>query len=153
MLTLEQKATNFETSEHIKTVQKFIHLFVKELLDRADNHDKSKLESPEVELFTEVTHKLAGCTYDSPEYKQFLEQLKPTLSHHYAKNSHHPEHWKNGINDMTLIDIIEMFCDWKAATLRHHDGNLLKSIEVNRRRFNISDQLTQIFENTAKLLD
>lgn len=30
---------------------------------------------------------------------------------------------------MNLIDIVEMFCDWKAASERQLDGNLLKSIE------------------------
>ena len=54
---------------------------------------------------------------------------------------------------MTLIDIIEMFCDWKASTLRHNDGNLLKSIEVNAERFNMDGQLTAILMNTARMLD
>ena len=53
---------------------------------------------------------------------------------------------------MTLVDLVEMFCDWKAATQRMHDGNIRKSLEVNRKRFNISDQLTRIFENTVRKL-
>ncbi len=58
----------------------------------------------------------------------------------------------SGINDMTLIDIIEMFCDWKAASLRHADGDFLESLEYNRKRFNISEQLHDIFLNTANAL-
>ena len=54
---------------------------------------------------------------------------------------------------MNLVDIVEMICDWKAATLRHNDGNLLKSIETNARRFGYDDQLKQIFINTAKMFD
>ena len=46
-----------------------------------------------------------------------------------------------------------MICDWKAATLRHNDGNLLKSIETNARRFGYDEQLKQIFINTAKMFD
>ena len=46
---------------------------------------------------------------------------------------------------MNLIDIVEMICDWKAATLRHNDGNLLKSVEINAKRFGMDDQLKQIF--------
>ena len=79
--------------------------------------------------------------------------MKPALDHHYAKNKHHPEHYPDGINDMTLVDLVEMFADWKAATMRHNDGNLLKSIEINTKRFNIDKQLAQIFVNTAKLFD
>jgi hypothetical protein len=46
-----------------------------------------------------------------------------------------------------------MLCDWKAASLRQHDGNLLKSIELNAQRFGYDDQLKKIFINTAKLID
>ena len=54
---------------------------------------------------------------------------------------------------MTLIDIVEMLADWKAASERQLDGNLLTSIEYNAKRFNISDQLKQILLNTADILD
>jgi hypothetical protein len=152
-LTLEQQACNFETTKHIHLVQQFLHIFAREMMRRGEIHDRSKLESPEVELFTELTPKLAACSYGSPEYKEFLKELKPALDHHYAKNPHHPEHWKNGIRDMSLFDIIEMFCDWKAASQRHHDGNILKSIEINATRFGMSQELVSIFENTAKAME
>ena len=54
---------------------------------------------------------------------------------------------------MTLIDLVEMFADWKAASERQKDGNLLKSIEVNASRFHIGDQLKQILMNTASVFD
>ena len=104
-------------------------------------------------MFDEWTSKLRGVTYGSPEYAEFRQQLKPTLDHHYANNRHHPEHFKNGIHDMTLIDILEMLMDWKASSLRHNDGNILKSIEINQERFGFSPDLRQIMENTAKWLD
>lgn len=50
---------------------------------------------------------------------------------------------------MCLFDLIEMFLDWKAAGERHSDGNIYKSIEHNRERFGISEQLEHIFINTA----
>lgn len=153
MLSLEQKACNFETYEHINKVQYYINVVIKELLDRANVHDQSKLDTPEVELFTELTDKLAGSTFGSAEYNEFKEQLGPALEHHYAKNRHHPEHFKHGVDDMNLLDLIEMFCDWKASSLRHNNGNLLKSIEINGKRFNMNDQLIKIFENTAELID
>ena len=124
-----------------------------DLIRRGEQHDQSKLESPEVELFTEFTPKLAASTYGSSEYEGFRQSMWPALEHHYAKNSHHPEHWPNGINDMNLLDLLEMFCDWKAAGERHNNGNILKSIEVNANRFGISPQLVRIFQNTAKVFD
>lgn len=142
-----------ETQKHIELVRKFIRLFTDKLTTRGVDHDRLKLKSPEVEIFTEYTPKLANTTYGSDEYKQFLEEMKPALEHHYANYRHHPEHFVDGVNDMNLIDLVEMICDWKASTLRHNDGNLLKSIEINANRFGMSEQLTQILINTAKLFD
>ena len=51
---------------------------------------------------------------------------------------------------MTLLDLVEMFCDWKAATERHADGSLEKSIQHNKVRFELSDQLAGILENSRK---
>jgi hypothetical protein len=56
------------------------------------------------------------------------------------------------INGMSLLDIVEMFADWKAAGMRHADGNFIDSLKHNRERFKISDQLFQVFLNTAKEL-
>lgn len=142
-----------ETQKHIENVRKYIRFMIDKIDNRGVKHDASKLETPEVELFAEHTLTLANMSYGSDEYKESLEKLRPALEHHYASNRHHPEHFVNGVNDMTLIDIIEMFCDWKASTLRHNDGNLLKSIEINAERFNIDSQLTEIFMNTARMLD
>ncbi len=142
-----------ETIKHIENVRKFIRFLTNLLTQRGVDHDRLKLESPEVEIFTEVTPKLAGLTYGSEEYKESIAQLGTALEHHYAHYRHHPEHFERGIDDMNLVDIVEMLCDWKAASMRHNDGNLLKSIEINAKRFGYDDQLKHIFLNTAKLFD
>jgi len=152
-LTVEQQATNYETMQHIREVGILLHRVAAELLSRADDHDQSKLSSPEVEMFTEMTPKLANSVYGSEEYNEFRKKLDPILQHHYANNRHHPEHFKNGINDMNLIDLLEMFCDWKASSKRHSTGNIRKSIEINAPRFGINQQLVNILENTADYLD
>jgi hypothetical protein len=133
-------------------VAKYINHIITELQTRGIKHDNSKLNSPEVEIFTEYTPKLAKSTYGSDEYKGFLKEMQVGLDHHYANNRHHPEYFKNGINDMNLIDITEMLCDWKAATLRHNNGDLFTSIELNQKRFKYDDQLKSILINTAKEL-
>lgn len=141
-----------ETLKHVKRINQLLIYAANEILLRATRHDNSKLVDPEKNLFDEYTPKLSGCTYGSEEYMRYLEALKPALEHHYANNSHHPEHYKRGINDFDLFDLMEMFFDWKAASERHNDGNIHKSIEINAKRFNMSDQLTEIFTNTAKRL-
>lgn len=149
--------TNFkcqiETIKHIGKVQELGIIFIRELRKRLLKHDISKLESPEAEIFSEYTPKLSNTTYGSEEYKQYLKEMDTALSHHYKCNRHHPEHFKNGIDDMTLVDIIEMFCDWKASSLRHNDDNFIDSMDINADRFNMSPQLKQIFINTAIMYD
>jgi len=141
-----------DTLLHIKRVAQLMTEASCELIRRANIHDNSKLESPEKEFFDEFTPKLKGSTYGSDEYKEFLKQLKVGLDHHYKNNSHHPEHYENGIDGFDLFDLIEMFFDWKAAGERHADGNIFKSIEINKGRFAMSEQLCNIMKNTAERL-
>jgi hypothetical protein len=139
-----------DTLEHIRTVNKIMSKMVMEILSRMQNHDATKLRSPEKEIFDVYTPKLKGSTYGSYEYKLFLKEMKVALDNHYALNTHHPESYTNGVNGMSLIDLIEMLCDWKAATERHADGSIEKSIMINKDRFSMSEQLVEIFQNTVK---
>lgn len=141
-----------ETLKHIASVADKLEQVRDLLRFRAICHDRSKLRSPEKEIFDAVTGKLRGTTYGSDGYEATLAEMKPALDHHYAANSHHPQHYENGIDGMTLLDVVEMFCDWKAATERHDDGSLERSIQVNAKRFGMSPQLVSIFENTRKEL-
>ena len=137
-----------DTLDHILKVQFFIGEVIKELLERSQNHDASKLEPPEKETFDRMTPRLSSVTYGSDEYRNMLKEMKPAIDHHNRLNSHHPEHYIYRIEGMNLIDIIEMFCDWKAATLRHKDGDIKKSLKINVDRFFITPQLFSILENT-----
>lgn len=141
-----------DTLEHIKEVGKNINLFIKELIDRAEHHDASKLEEPELSGYAAAHTKLSDVEYQSEEYKKNLEALKPTIEHHYRYNRHHPQYHFNSIKDMTLVDLIEMLADWKAATLRNKNGNIYKSIDFNARKFDISPELQGILENTVREL-
>jgi hypothetical protein len=141
-----------DTLDHIDKVDENIRAMTRNLSARRWSHDLSKLESPEKEIFAEVSPLLSALVYGSDEYMAMLAKLKPALDHHYQSNSHHPEHWPSGINDMSLLDIMEMLADWKAAGERYKNGNLADSITFNIKRFNISEQLGTILVNTAKEL-
>jgi hypothetical protein len=54
---------------HSQRVGELIVQVVKETLDRSTCHDRSKTETPEVEVFDEFTPKLKRSTYGSAEYK------------------------------------------------------------------------------------
>jgi hypothetical protein len=153
MLSKEKLEANAETQAHRENVRRYLRIIAVELLKRGEVHDDSKMQEDEIEYFAKYTPRLKGITYNSPEYKKCLEEIKPALDHHYAKNRHHPEHFVNGIKGMTLIDLVEMLTDWFASSQRHSDGNILKSIAHNKERFSMSDDLVAILENTANDID
>jgi hypothetical protein len=141
-----------ETLTHISQVQNYINTVIEELKERAENHDKTKLGPFEKPIFDKFTPMLKNTTYGSEEYKDHLSNMQVALKHHYSHNSHHPEHSEKGISGMTLIDLVEMICDWQAATKRHADGDIMKSIELNQKRFGYSDEMKSILENTVNFL-
>ena len=137
------------TQAHRRIVAKLIFRFIWLLLKRTLVHDKSKLSVLEKPGFDEHTPMPAGITYGSDEYKQRLASLGETLKTHYSRNRHHPEFYPQGVKDMDLVDVVEMFCDWLAATKRHNDGNIFRSIENNEGRFGTGGILASVFRNTA----
>lgn len=153
MLTLEELACNYETMRHIERVRNLLNTMAIDLLRRGELHDQTKMEPPEVGPFTKMTPELSKLTFGTPEYEESKKQLGEALTHHYARNRHHPQHWKRGIRDMNLLDIIEMFCDWKAASERHDDGNLRKSIQINGEKYQFPPELVEIFENTVEVVE
>ena len=139
-----------DTNKHIDEVRILIDQVERDLTKRLYAHDKSKLESPELEVYDEYTPKLNTTTYGSDEYKEHLKGMGEGLAHHYKHNDHHPEHFSGGIHDMNLVQLMEMLCDWKAATMRHADGDLGRSIEQNAQRFGYGDNMKTLLFNTAQ---
>lgn len=118
------------------------------LTRRMVTHDQSKLGTIEVSLFTEYTPKLKTVRFGSDQYKAFLNQLKPALDNHYACNRHHPEYYDSGVEGMTLIDVIEMVCDWSASSKRSKDGSFANSLSHCKERFGIDNDLARFINNT-----
>ncbi len=141
-----------DTMEHIINVDRYINDIRGCLEGRMNAHDTSKLSSPEKEVFDIYTPKLKSLTYGSDEYVEALKGMDQGLSHHYNENRHHPEHFENGFAGMNIIDIVEMLCDWKAASERHANGDIYKSFEINQKRFGYSNDVKQMFINTAEHL-
>lgn len=151
----EEYDSTQDTQEHIDKVRVYLYKAQLELMTRGLVHDASKLVSPEKEYFDRETPFLAGLEYNSDAYREGVKRLKPALDHHYANNSHHPQYYGDkGVSGMNLFDLIEMFFDWKASGERTKTGNIYKSIEINKTRkaINMSEQVAEIFANTAKYL-
>jgi len=170
-----------DTLRHIDKVRELMDTIGLELYRRVAKHDASKLRSPEKAIFDEWTPKLSGVTYGSDEYRDMLKQMKPAIDHRQSYNTHHPEfftkHVCNGcfkefrevpfscdvcgysqfteeadITQMNLIDILEMVVDWKAATMRHDDGDIRKSLDINEKRFKIPKALATVLRNTVEYM-
>ncbi|HEY1248633.1 MAG TPA: DUF5662 family protein [Nitrososphaera sp.] len=150
-----------ETWDHIYRVRYFLERAIHDLHDRSDVHDASKLVEPELEAFDRMTPRLNEVEYGTEEYKAAVRELGPALKHHFENNDHHPEHYENGIRGMSLMALIEMLCDWRAASertkQRFDDPDKVKSfsetsLAYNQKRFGYSDELASILDNTAREL-
>jgi hypothetical protein len=82
-----------DTEAHIARVNSLLLECQETLRNRGILHDVSKLHDPEKACFDQCTATLKSMPYGSPEYVAALAELKPALDHHYANNSHHPEHF------------------------------------------------------------
>lgn len=145
--------SRIDAYQHIQLVQHYINTMIISLIRCSEEHDQSKLLYPEKGIFDKYTPALLSNPYGSPEYIASKSALTAELDHHYKNNRHHPQYFKDGIKGMNLIDIVEMFCDWKAATMRHEGLSLKDSIEINQGRFGYSDDLKQIFLNTIECIE
>lgn len=142
-----------DTKLHIEAINDAGTVLITRLIRRLQDHDASKLKDPEKSILDKIgaaAKKYGSPTQDSSQDAALLRQF---LTHHYTHNRHHPEHFQDGIDGMNLIDLIEMFLDWCAATVRTENGNLYRSIQFNQGRFKMSPQLTRILMNTAEELD
>lgn len=143
--------STIDTKKHIEIIQKvFNDVIIPELEKRAEEHDQSKLTSPEKETYDEYIPLLKDTKFGTPEYNKLRDEMaKKGTKHHFDVNRHHPEHFKHGIKDMTLIDVLEMVCDWYAAS-QCSDTGFLPGLKANKERFGMSDELETIIENTYK---
>jgi hypothetical protein len=149
-----------DTQKHIDRVGDFMDEAIANLIRRAQEHDASKLVEPELPYFDAATERLATLVYGSPEYKASLADLKPALKHHFANNDHHPEHYYDGVRGMSLMALIEMLCDWRAASERTKQrtddpekvATFESGLEYNFERFGITGDLAEVLRNTVKEL-
>lgn len=134
--------------EHKRKVEYWMRRFWTQLENRAPIHDDSKLRNfEEKAMFDKWVPELKVRTFGSDEYKEALAQMGEGLKMHYEANRHHPEHYKNGIEGMTLIDVVEMVADWMAAA-EAKDVHI--DLDYLAKRFGISEQLVKIIANQLR---
>ena len=147
--TQKQIPTEEYIGKHISRVQGWINKFSSILLSRGINHDKSKLEEPELSMWKEMDQE-PRYAYGTPEYQEKINKYKKVFDLHYRHNRHHPEHWSGFYYEMDLIDVIEMLCDWlgykEDITLEEAE----KLIRQQCDRYHFSDTMQSLLYNTLK---
>ena len=141
----EEAQTISTILRHIGLVSSYLRRLAYALEERADIHDLSKFSGEEFAGFVEINRIARTCAFGSPEYKRSI-QGNNTVSLHYSHSSHHPEHYENGITDMSLIDLIEMVTDWKAASITYGQTSLQESLEIQVKRFNLGAKDLHLIE-------
>ena len=137
------------TQEHIYNVRKLLNKFADVLKQKGETHDQSKLEEPEVYGWAAMDLE-PRYEYGSYEYYDKLRRFSEVFNHHYKVNSHHPEHFINPEYEMTLIDMVEMLCDWFAYK---QDIPIREGVELIREqcnRFGFSDTIISLLTNTYR---
>lgn len=139
-----------DTLRHIQRVQDLLNAFATALIRRGEMHDQSKLgpvEKPARDNYPPDFEHRYGTPRDCPV------ALRSAFERHHATNSHHPEFYgEAGVSGMDLLDLVEMFFDWKAAGEPYRYDTFSASLEINRNRFALDPQLVAIFKNTAERL-
>lgn len=138
-----------DTLEHIRHVGQSLSRAAYNLFNRAIKHDHSKFSPEEWPYFSQIEC-MDGIKYGTPEYKAALAKIRPGVDHHQKVNKHHPEFYENGISGMSLFDLVEMLCDWKAAISRNKDGDILRSLEYNSNKWKMPAELELILKNTIR---
>ena len=129
----------------------YLSKFAFKLLWRAVVHDLSKFSHFELKHHSRIVPTVRGMKYGSPEYKAELESIQPAVDYHHARNSHHPEYYKNGFADMSMCDLVELLCDWRAACRRHKPhGDVIRSIRINQEKYRYSADYKEMLEKIAK---
>jgi len=153
-LSDREKQAIVDTGNHSRDVGHILDIIISELKEKSTSHDFSKMKNPEFDMFVDFLKDITKYKFGSKEYNEYIESNQ-YCKHHFKYNDHHPEHFKNGVHDMNLVNIAEMFADWVAASAKRSDCSKEKIVENIIKlceKFKMGILLTQIFINTVDLV-
>lgn len=133
-------------NRHKLRVKQWMNVFINELKRRADIHDNSKLEEPELSGW-KAMDKEPRYKYGTPEYNDKVNRYKWLMELHWRRNRHHPEYWQiwEEKKDRDLLDYIEMLIDWLSYTDRKMSYTQARNL-VKRQisRYHMNDLTDEI---------
>jgi len=141
-----------DTIMHISEVKENLSEIRSVLEQRGNAHDRSKFTDIEFDAFVSTRPEFEKANFGTPEYKKCTDDIKPAIDHHYSENRHHVKFFKNGFEDMNLIDIIEMLADWKAASRRSPDLTFEDSLPEAFEKYSIPETMQKHIISTLTYL-
>ncbi len=151
-----------DTRKHQQLVAERLITCAKRLLDKAVEHDASKFSDTEKKHYIEPVWELntKDVEFGSDDYKRLTAMMGDGWAHHCFHNSHHPENVQltmpefsgDPFSGMDLFDLMEMLCDWIAASKRRGNSPHLAFAQMEEK-FGLSHQTRCILGNTLGLLE
>lgn len=143
--------------EHKANVKKFSSWLQEELPELFENID--------LDLFNELINEHDDSKFSEEEFEPYAQKWfgdgKKTLEyeeawkHHWMNNEHHPEYWLG--EDMPLIYILEMICDWGSFSIKSGNMHELSEFYYTKARDdeekNLSDNTKAIIEDSISKID
>lgn len=124
---------------HRAFVSSYLNRFADAMNARAVEHDLSKLLAEEFDGFVAINRVAREHPYGSEEYKAALKN-NDVINLHFSRNRHHPEFYENGVAGMGLLDMIEMVCDWKAASEVYGVTSFQDALRIQVGRFSLTEE-------------
>ena len=110
-----------------------------------DEHDDSKFSEEEFEAYAQ---RFYGDKEDLPAFQE-------AWRHHWMHNEHHPEFWLG--EDMPLIYILEMLCDWGSFSIDKGDLTELSKYYYEQAKDdeekNLSDSTKETIEEILEKIN
>jgi hypothetical protein len=141
-----------DTLIHVSEVQENLEVMIHDLKVRGINHDRSKFQEPEFSTFCETRPEFKKVNFGTKEYDAVVDKARLAVTHHHLSNRHHTAFYANGVQGMTLLDILEMLADWKAASRRSPGLSFADSLSRAFKKYEINETMQQFILNTIQYL-
>lgn len=140
---------------HRDNIQTALSRIVNEIEERGLRHDLSKFKEDEAEGFVRINKTARNCEYGSEEYENTMVKEKGEdgcITKHFSRNRHHVE-FHDSAHDMTFIDIIEMVCDWWAASKTYGTNTLQKKLPELKEQGDFSEPQLWLIDEVVEMLN
>ena len=131
---------------------------VKKFADWLKENLPELFESIDVELFDEMIRDHDDSKFSEEEFEPYAQkwfgnkektlEYEEAWKHHWTNNEHHPEFWLG--EDMPLIYILEMLCDWGSFSIASGDFKELSKFYYDKAK---DDEEKNLSDNTKKIIE